>query len=140
MDEFRFYHPIEVRYADLDPQGHVNNARFLTFFEQGRVTYLMQLGLFSKDQSFLDVGIIIADARITFLAPVYFGQDVRVGVRVSRMGNKSMSMDYRVIDSADGRELATGSTTIVAFDYHLHQTIPVPEDWRKKIHKYEHGG
>jgi acyl-CoA thioester hydrolase len=140
MDEFRFYHPIEVRYADLDPQGHVNNARFLTFFEQARVTYLMQLGLFSKDQSFLDVGIIIADARITFLAPVYFGQDVRVGVRVSRMGNKSMSMDYRVIDSADGRELATGSTTIVAFDYHLHQTIPVPEDWRKKIHKYEHGG
>lgn len=140
MNEFRFHHPIEVRYADLDPQGHVNNARFLTFFEQARVAYLIQLGLFSKDQSFLDVGIIIADAHVTFLAPVYFGQDVRVGVRVSRIGNKSMSMDYQVIDGADGKELATGSTALVAFDYREHRTIPVPEEWREKIHKYEHGG
>jgi acyl-CoA thioester hydrolase len=140
MDEFRFHHPIEVRYGDLDPQGHVNNARFLTFFEQARVSYLIQLGLFSKDQSFLDVGIIIADAHITFLAPVYFGQDVRVGVRVSRVGNKSMSMDYQVTDGANGQELATGSTALVAYDYRLHKTIPVPEEWRKKISQFEHGG
>ena len=140
MGEFRFLHPIEVRYSDLDPQGHVNNARFLTFFEQARVSYLIHLGLFSKDQSFLDVGIIIADAKVTFLAPVYFGQDVRVGVRVSRIGNKSMSMEYQMIDSADGKELATGSTTLVAFDYHEHQTIPVPQKWRTKIHDFERGG
>ena len=140
MGEFRFHHAIEVRYSDLDPQGHVNNARFLTFFEQARVSYLIHLGLFSKDQSFLDVGIIIADAKVTFLAPVYFGQEVRVGVRVSRIGNKSMSMDYQMIDGADGKELATGSTTLVAFDYHEHKTIPVPEKWRIKIHDFERGG
>ena len=139
MSEFRFHHPIEVRYSDLDPQGHVNNARFLTFFEQARISYLIHLRLFSKDQSFLDVGIIIADAKLTFLAPVYFGQDVRVGVRVSRIGNKSMTMDYRMIDGADRSELATGSTTLVAFDYHEHKTIPVPEKWRKKIHEFERG-
>jgi acyl-CoA thioester hydrolase len=139
MSEFRFHHPIEVRYSDLDPQGHVNNARFLTFFEQARVSYLIHLGLFSKDQSFLDVGIIIADAKITFLAPIYFGQDVRVGVRVSRIGNKSMSMEYQIIDGAGGSELATGSTTLVAFDYHEHKTIPVPEKWRIKVHEFERG-
>jgi acyl-CoA thioester hydrolase len=139
MSEFRFHHPIDVRYSDLDPQGHVNNARFLTFFEQARISYLIHLKLFSKDQSFLDVGIIIADAKIIFLAPVYFGQDVRVGVRGSRIGNKSMTMDYRMIDGADGSELATGSTTLVAFDYHEHKTIPVPEKWRKMIHEFERG-
>jgi acyl-CoA thioester hydrolase len=139
MDEFKFHHPIEVRYADLDPQGHVNNACFLTFFEQARVSYLIHLGLFSKDQSFLEVGIIIADAKVTFLAPVYFGQDAQVGVRVSRIGNKSMSMEYRVFDGEDGKELATGSTTLVAFDYHEHKTIPVPYGWRTKIHHFENG-
>jgi acyl-CoA thioester hydrolase len=137
MKEFHFHHPIEIRYSDLDPQGHVNNARFLTFFEQARVFYLIHLGLFSKDQSFLDVGIIIADAKITFLAPVYFGQEVRVGVRISRIGNKSMSMEYQMIDGADGSELATGSTTLVAYDYHERKTIPVPEKWRRKIHEFE---
>jgi acyl-CoA thioester hydrolase len=139
MDEFKFHHPIEVRYADLDPQGHVNNARFLTFFEQARVSYLIHLGLFSKDQSFLEVGIIIADAKVTFLAPVYFGQDVRVGVRVSRIGNKSMTMEYQVLDGANRQELANGSTTLVAYDYHLHQTMPVPDEWRTKIHQFESG-
>ena len=91
------------------------------------MSYLIHLGLFSKDQSFLDVGIIIADAKVTFLDPIHFGQEVRVGVRVSRIGNKSMSMEYQIIDSADGKELATGSTTLVAFDYHEHKTIPVPQ-------------
>jgi acyl-CoA thioester hydrolase len=139
MDEFKFHHPIEVRYADLDPQGHVNNACFLTFFEQARVSYLIHLGLFSKDQSFLEVGIIIADAKVTFLAPVYFGQDVRVGVRVGRIGNKSMTMDYRVLDGVDGRELANGSTTLVTYDYHRHKSILVPDEWRTKIHHFENG-
>ena len=139
MDDFKFHHPIEVRYSDLDPQGHVNNARFLTFFEQARVSYLIHLGLFSKDQSFLDVGIIIADAKITFLDPVHFGQDVRVGVRVSRIGNKSMTMEYQMIDGTDRKELAAGSTTLVAFDYHDHKTITVPDEWRKKIHQFERG-
>jgi acyl-CoA thioesterase FadM len=50
-----------------------------------------------------------------------------------------MTMDYRLIDGADGKELATGSTTLVAFDYHEHKTITVPDDWRKKIHQYERG-
>ena len=139
MDSFRFYHPIEVRYADLDPQGHVNNARFLTFFEQARVAYLIHLGLFSLDRSFLDVGIILADAHVIFRAPVYFGQNVQVGVRVSRIGNKSMTMEYRLAEGVDGSELATGSTALVAFDYHQHRTTPVPEEWRKKIHKFERG-
>ncbi len=37
MTDFRFFHPVEVRYGDLDPQGHLNNAKYLTFFEQARV-------------------------------------------------------------------------------------------------------
>ena len=139
MGDFKFHHPVEVRYSDLDPQGHVNNARFLTYFEQARVSYLIHLGLFSKNQSFLDVGIIIADAKVTFLAPVNFGQAVRVGVHVSRIGNKSMTMEYQMIDNADGKELATGSTTLVAFDYHEHKTITVPDEWRTKIHDFERG-
>jgi hypothetical protein len=45
MNGYRFYHPIEVRYGDLDPQGHLNNAKYLTFMEQTRVKYFLKLGL-----------------------------------------------------------------------------------------------
>ena len=137
MPDFNFTYPIEVRYVDLDPQGHVNNAHFLTYFEQARVNYLIHLGLFSNDQSFLEIGIILADAHVTFLSPVLFGMDVRVDVRVARLGNKSMTMEYRMFEAASGAELAAGSTVLVTFDYRNRQAIPIPRDWREKISAFE---
>ena len=86
MSNFRFYHPIEVRYGDLDPQGHVNNAKHLTYFEQARVAYMIELGLFTRDQSFMTIGVIIADVHITYLEPIYFGQSIKVGVHVLKLG------------------------------------------------------
>jgi acyl-CoA thioester hydrolase len=45
MPSFRFYHSIEVRFSDLDAQGHVNNANYLTYIEQARIAYIQKLGL-----------------------------------------------------------------------------------------------
>jgi acyl-CoA thioester hydrolase len=69
MTDYHFFHPVEVRYGDLDPQGHLNNAKHLTYFEQARVHYLVELGLFGRDQSFMEIGIILADIHITFQRP-----------------------------------------------------------------------
>ena len=137
MPQFHFNHPIEVRYGDLDPQGHVNNANYLTYMEQARIQYLVHLGLFEKGQSFMDVGIILADAHLTFKSSIQFGQAVRVGVRVTRLGNKSLTMEYRLEDAETGTEFAIGSTVLVAYDYRTRQTLPIPEDWRKKIKQFE---
>ena len=136
MAEFNFYHPIEVRYGDLDPQGHVNNARFFTYLEQARIAYVIQLGLWDG-RSFFDVGFILADANLTFLAPVMFGQLVQVGVRVTRLGNKSLSMEYRIEEAVTRQVFATGSTVLVTYDYHDGRTIPIPAYWRQTITAFE---
>jgi acyl-CoA thioester hydrolase len=136
MTDFRFYHPIEIRYGDLDPQGHVNNARYLTYFEQARISYIRHLGLW-KQGSFLDIGIILADAKLTFLAPVQFGQQVKAGVTVTRLGNKSLTMEYQLQDSQTGQALCSGSSVLVAYNYRLAQTVPVPPDWRQAICTFE---
>jgi len=136
MDEFRFYHPIEVRYGDLDPQGHLNNAKYLTYLEQARIKYLQKLGLWDGS-SFLELGIILADVHLTYHAPVHFGQPVRVGVRVVRLGNKSIHMEYRLEDAETGEKLASASTVSVAYDYRARQTIPVPDGWRQAIYDFE---
>jgi acyl-CoA thioester hydrolase len=136
MPAFHFHHPIEIRYSDLDPQGHVNNARFLTYFEQARVNYLINLGLFSKEQSFLEIGIILAEATVTFKAPVYFSSAPRVGVRVSRLGNKSLTMEYEMAE-ANGTVYATGATVIVTYDYSTQATVPIPATWRAAIERQE---
>ncbi len=137
MSDFHFYHPIEVRYGDLDPQGHVNNAKHLTYFEQARVQYMIELGLFTKDQSFMQIGIILADVHITYLEPVYFGQNIKVGVRAAKLGNKSMTCEQNVVDADSGRELAKGELVIVTYDYEAGKTIPIPREWRERIMEFE---
>lgn len=137
MSDYHFYHPVEVRYGDLDPQGHVNNAKFLTYFEQARIAYLIQIGFFTRDQSFMEIGVIVADVHITYVQPVYFGQNIKVGVRVIRLGNKSMTWEQNILDADTGKELAKGELVIVTYDYKAGKTISVPPEWRDKIIQFE---
>ena len=137
MSEFRFFHPIEVRYGDLDPQGHLNNAKYLTYFETARINYFVHLGLFTPGQSFMDVGVIMADARVTFHASVQFGTPIKVGVHTSKIGNKSMTVEQNIVHAETGEVLATGQVILVAFDYHANKTMPIPDVMREKISEYE---
>ena len=137
MPEFRFYHPIEVRYGDLDPQGHVNNAKFLTFFEQARVQYFLEMDLFHQGDSFMDIGIILADVHLTFHAPILWGTPIKTGARVSRLGNKSLTIEQTVVHAESGQQFASGTVVMVTYDYHSGQSIPIPAAWREKISAYE---
>jgi acyl-CoA thioester hydrolase len=136
MVQFRFLYPVEVRYGDLDPQGHVNNTKHLTYLEQARVQYLRHLGLW-EGTSFLDIGIILAETQITYHTPILFTNQVQVGVKVTRLGNKSLEMVYALTDSSTSQEFATASTVSVAYDYRTQQTIRIPDTWRNAIRDYE---
>jgi len=137
MTDFRFFHPTEVRYGDLDPQGHVNNAKYLTYFEQARVYYLIYLGLFGKDQSFMEIGLIVADIHIAYHAPTHYGDAIKTGVRTKRIGGKSIVVEQAVVDVNTGQEMAKGEVVMVTFDYKAKKTIPVPDEWREKISEFE---
>jgi acyl-CoA thioester hydrolase len=137
MSAFRFYHPIEVRYGDLDPQGHVNNAKHLTYFEQARIAYWIELGLFTKDQSFMEIGVILADVHLTYLEPIYYGQNIKVGVHIAKLGNKSMTWLQNIVDAGMGKELAKGEVIMVSYDYRAEKSIPIPPEWREKITRFE---
>ncbi len=136
MDTFRFQLPIQIRYGDLDPQWHVNNAHTLTFLEHARFAYLMERGLFDG-KSFFDLGLIVADVHIAYLAPIELGQEALVLVRVSHIGTKSIAFEYQIVDLGTDAVLVKAETVMVAYDYHTRKSIPVPADWRKKISDYE---
>ena len=137
MSEARFFHPMEVRYGDLDPQGHLNNAKYLTYFEQARVKYFAELGLFSRDQSFMDIGVIVADIHIRYMAPVLLGAAVKVGVQTIKIGNKSITLRQTILDATSGQAYAEGTVVLVAYDYHSHKTTPVLDEWRRIVTEFE---
>jgi acyl-CoA thioester hydrolase len=136
MPSFKYYIPVQIRYGDLDPQWHVNNSRFLTFIEQARFSYLVSLGLFDG-KSYLDFELIVADVHIAYLAPIKLEQKVRVGARVSRIGNKSLTFEYLIEDEDTGQALGRAETVMVAYDYRAQASKPVSELWRAKIAAFE---
>jgi acyl-CoA thioester hydrolase len=137
MNDFRFYHPIEVRYADLDPQGHVNNAKYVTYFETARIHYKRHIGTFQVGKSFMEIGVILADLQISFLAPIEWGTTVKVGVRITRLGNKSMDLEQCIVDGENDTIYATGKVVLVAYDYQAGESIPIPEEWRRIFSEFE---
>jgi len=136
MSPFNFYYPIQIRYGDLDPQWHLNNAHTVILMEQARTAYLVQVGLWDG-KDFNRLGLIVADIHVSYKAPVTLLQQVRIGVRVARIGTKSLVMEYALEDVNTQQELATGESIMVAFDYPTSQSILVPADWREKIHQFE---
>jgi acyl-CoA thioester hydrolase len=138
-DDFRLFHTLEVRYGDIDAQRHLNNARYFTFMEQARIEYLLALGLWDGGD-FEGVGMILAEQKCTYLKPIMFGQSIRVGVRISRMGNKSFTMEYLFVEEGGEDPLAHGYSIQVAFDYQTQESIVIPGEWRMAIEDFEAAG
>ena len=136
MTDFRFFHPVTIRYGDLDPQGHVNNAAFITYLEHARVSYILQLGLWDG-VSFLEVGFILARVEMDYREPILLTDLIEVGVRVSKLGNKSLIMDYLIREKDTVRVFAEAKTVQVAYDYQEKKTIPLKESWIEIIRDYE---
>lgn len=136
MTDFRFFQPIEIRYGDIDAQRHVNNARYFTFLESARASYLQRLGLWDG-RDFDTIGIILVETNCTFKEPISFGQRIQVGVRTIRLGTKSIEMAHSYQDAESGQEMAAARSVIVAYDYRTNRSIAIPKAWREAIEAFE---
>jgi len=85
----------------------------------------------------MEIGVILADVHLTYLAPIYYGQDIKVGVHISKLGNKSMTWLQNIVAVDTGEELAKGEVIMVAYDYRAEKTISIPQEWREKITEFE---
>lgn len=134
--EFTYYHPITVRFADLDVQEHVNNAVYLTYLESARLAYYEKAGIWHQESG-MQTGMVVAHIDIDYLAPICFGQPVQVGLRLVRIGTKSFTLAFQ-IESVHGQTaFARGTSVMVAYDSVRGQSIPLPAGWREKIQHFE---
>ncbi len=132
MEGYRLVHLQEVEFRDLDGLGHVNNAVYLSYLENAKVAYLREV---AGAGELSDLGIV-ADVRIAFRSPAFFGERLEIGTRVGRVGTKSLEFEFE-IRAGDGRLVAEASSVHVAFDYATRQPMPVPEAWRRRIEARE---
>jgi len=141
--DFAFRRDVEVRFADVDAMGHVNNAAYLTYCEIARAAYYeavtgrpLPLGVHGAEE-----GMILAEVRVTFRAPAFYGETLAVETRVTRIGRSSFTMEHRISapESRYGpRRLVTvADSVLVAYDYAAERPIPVSEALVTGIESYE---
>jgi acyl-CoA thioester hydrolase len=106
----RFRYDCPVRWSDLDAFGHVNNARFLTLYEEARAALMFRKARTAGLTS-LEAGTVIVRHEIDYLRPVDYGDPVRVELWVPRIRNASFEIRYELSD--DG-QLASRAMSVAA--------------------------
>ena len=141
--DFAHRHEVEVRLSDTDAMGHVNNARYLTYVEIARVAYYervtgqpLPIGAHGAEE-----GMILAEIRMTYRSPAFYGETLTVETRVERIGRSSFGMVHRITAPQSrygpARLIAVADSVLVAYDYQAEQPIEVPDDWRAAMEACE---
>jgi acyl-CoA thioester hydrolase len=139
--DFGHRREIEVRFADTDAMGHVNNAVYLTYCEIARITYWTEvtgepIALGSEGAE----SLILAEARIAYRAPAFHGEIVTVETRATRIGRSSFALEHRLTACVAGgpsRLVATSESILVRYDYARSLPIPVPPTFVEAMESFE---
>jgi acyl-CoA thioester hydrolase len=127
---------LEIRYADLDPYGHVNNAVYLAYFEQVRFAYWNALARLAGITELVAGDVpgaryVIAETNLAFEASIFFDSALHGAATVPWVGNRSYAMNFelRIGEGFDSGELACeGFAAHVFFDPVKNEVKPRP-DW-----------
>lgn len=129
--------PVQIRFNDIDPFGHVNNATYQEYFDLGRVQYFRQI--FNGDLFTKEMALVIASINTNFLDAVKLHDQIEVRTKIDEIGNKSLKMLQHVIDTRTGELKATCLSVMVCFRTSDHQTQMIPDEWREKFIAFEKG-
>jgi len=125
-------HNIEIRFADIDAMGHVNNAVYLSYFEQARIKYFADLG---GSWDWKSQGILLAKNVVEYYLPILLNDHVVIKTKCIGIGGKSLTFSYLIqrIHRGELQACSKGESVLVCFDSVKGKTIEVPEEWRNAI-------
>ena len=128
-NEFAYRHRLSVRFRDCDAMGHVNHAVYLTYFEQGRLTFWRELTGTPSPHT----RVIIARAECDYRSPAHFGDELELRVKVGEIGRSSFALLYEIALVGSDRVVASGKTVMVSYDYERGASVPLPSATRELL-------
>jgi len=144
LEDFPFRVTDNVRFADLDPNQHVNNAVYATYFETGRVTLM-------KDRSYglMPPGLAWMMVRLDmhFRAELRWPGAIEMGLGLTKFGRTSVTFEQVVFSG--GKCVASAQSTSVLIDEVSHKPTPLTAEivrnfqlaargWSPRDHRVRH--
>ena len=135
---YNFFYTLRVRYAEVDAQGIVFNSHYLTYFDCAITEYYRKIKynyISEVKKSKKDFHVI--KTTIEYKKPIYFDQIIDLGVRVSKIGNTSLTFDISIYSNRKNLLLAEGNIIQVYTDQIKKCSTPLSKSFVKKIRKFE---
>jgi acyl-CoA thioester hydrolase len=116
---------IEIRWRDMDAFKHVNNSVYLTYLEEARDEWFLEVlgnGLLLND-------FVLARCAVDYRSPLTQDDgDVDVELRCTRVGRSSVATAERISAVSDGRVAAEAEAVLVHYDWQTGKSRPLTEE------------
>lgn len=135
-EDFSFFHSLRVRWAEVDMQGIVFNGHYLTYFDVAFTEYWRATGLPGVLQQAQEGRELFArKSTIEYQAPARFDDVLDIGVRCAALGRTSVRFLLEIHLGA--AHLISGELVYVYADTAARKGVPLPEDWRVVLSRFE---
>ncbi len=136
--DFRFFHRLRVRWAEIDMQKIVFNGHYLTYIDTAVTAYWGRVAL-PYDTAFHILGgeLYVKKATLEYHASALMDDDLSVGMKCSRLGKSSMVFEAGIFRG--DKLLISGELIYVFADPATQTSKPIPEALRNILLIFEAG-
>lgn len=137
VPEWKFRHkvPLQIRFNDIDLLGHLNNAVYIQFFDLGKSRYFQDV--MPEGVDWKHINIVVANINCDFFAPTYITEPIAVVTTITHMGEKSFTLEQRIINTATDEVKCIARTIMVGFDIATGKSAPIDHKWVEALEAYE---
>ena len=131
-ESFSYSTPIRVLWSDMDALGHVNHAKYITYFEMARCEFFLQHDIVVRNAP---EGPVVAQAECRYRRAVSYPATVRVYLRATSIRQSAFRMEYAVYNEETSELAADGETLIIWTNYAEGRRAPLPAAWIESLGK-----
>lgn len=123
--------PLTLRWMDNDVFGHVNNAHYYSLFDTAVCEFLVGRGVLTWGGG--THYMVVAESGCRYHSEVAFPDPVVAGLRVERLGERSVRYEIGVFRGDDELASAEGFMVHVCVSAETRRPVPMPEHWRATL-------
>jgi acyl-CoA thioester hydrolase len=132
-DSYRYFLPLTTRWMDNDVYGHINNVTYYSYFDTVANHYLIQEGGLDIHKSPV-IGLVV-ESRCNYLKPLSYPDRLRAGLRVNKLGNRSVTYGIGIFKEGDTQAAAHGYFVHVFVDRASRKAVAMPDRLRLALER-----
>ncbi len=133
MDDRRSTVSLRVRGYHLDGYGHVNNARYLEFLEEGRWSFFDERPALGEVVRRGEVAFVVVNLNIDYRRAATAGDELEVATALAELGSRSARMHQEVRRARDGKIVASADITFVLLDVATNKAVSIAGELREAL-------